>query len=98
VTPDPPLHFVQVQICYQCHMRSTLIHSFVDQATIYEESPCRFTKYRNIDTENMQSSVHRTPTLKHTYHPSMRPPKYHLDSTVYDPRHPWQSQQLRYQQ
>jgi hypothetical protein len=53
--------------------------------------------YRNIDTENMQSSVHQTPTLKHTYHPSMRPPESHLDSMVYDPRNPWQPQQLRYQ-
>jgi hypothetical protein len=26
MTPGPPLHFVQVQICYPCHMRSTLIH------------------------------------------------------------------------
>jgi hypothetical protein len=26
MTPDPPLHFVQVQICYPHHMRSTLIH------------------------------------------------------------------------
>jgi hypothetical protein len=26
ITPDPPLHFVQVQICYSHHMRSTLIH------------------------------------------------------------------------
>jgi hypothetical protein len=26
MTPGPPIHFVQVQICYRCHMRSTLIH------------------------------------------------------------------------
>jgi hypothetical protein len=26
MTPDPPLYFVQVQICYRCHMSSTLIH------------------------------------------------------------------------
>jgi hypothetical protein len=26
MTPGPPLHFVQVQICYQCHVRSKLIH------------------------------------------------------------------------
>jgi hypothetical protein len=26
MTPDPPLHFVQVQICYPRHMKSTLIH------------------------------------------------------------------------
>jgi hypothetical protein len=26
VTPGPPLHFVQVQIGYSRHMRSTLIH------------------------------------------------------------------------
>jgi hypothetical protein len=26
MTPGPPLHFVQVQICYRRHMRSTLIH------------------------------------------------------------------------
>jgi hypothetical protein len=26
MTPGPPLHFVQVQICYPRHMRSTLIH------------------------------------------------------------------------
>jgi hypothetical protein len=26
MTPGPPLHFVQVQISYPCHMRSTLVH------------------------------------------------------------------------
>jgi hypothetical protein len=26
ITPGPPLHFMQVQICYPCHMKSTLIH------------------------------------------------------------------------
>jgi hypothetical protein len=26
MTLGPPLHFVQVQICYPRHMRSTLIH------------------------------------------------------------------------
>jgi hypothetical protein len=26
MTPRPPLQFVQLQICYQRHMRSTLIH------------------------------------------------------------------------
>jgi hypothetical protein len=26
MTPDPPLHFMQVQICYPCHMKSILIH------------------------------------------------------------------------
>jgi hypothetical protein len=26
MTPGSPLHFVEVQICYPCHMRSTFIH------------------------------------------------------------------------
>jgi hypothetical protein len=51
--PGPPLHFVQVQIYYPHHMKSTLIHKFMDLATLYEERPCHYTKYRNIDTENM---------------------------------------------
>jgi hypothetical protein len=70
----------------------------VDRATINEESQCRCTKYQNIANENMQCTVHQTQTAKHIYHPSMRPPKSHMDSIVYDPRHPRQPQQLRYQQ
>jgi hypothetical protein len=71
MTPSPPLHFVQVQIYYPCHMRSTLIHKFVDPAIGYEESPGHCTKYRNIDTEDMQIRVYRTPYSKHTYILSM---------------------------
>jgi hypothetical protein len=70
----------------------------VDLAIGYEERLDHYTKYRNIDTEDMQISVHRTPYSKHTYHSSMRPLKSHQDSMVYDPRHPRQPQQLRYQQ
>jgi hypothetical protein len=98
VTPSPPLHFVQVQICYPCNMRSTLIHQFVDPATLYEESQGHCIKYQNIDIENMQSCVHWTPSLKHTYHPSMQPLESHQVSMVYNLRHLRQPQQLRYQQ
>jgi hypothetical protein len=56
-----------------------------------------YTKYQNIDTENLQSRVHRTQTLKHTYHPSMRALESLQDSMVYDPWHQRQPQQLRYQ-
>jgi hypothetical protein len=69
----------------------------VDPASVYEESPYHCTKYRNIDTKNLQSCVHRTPTLKHTYHPSMRALESLQDSMVCDPRHQWQPQQIRYQ-
>jgi hypothetical protein len=51
----------------------------------------------HIGTENLQSRVHRTPTSKHTYHPSMQALESHQDSMVYDPRHKRQPQQLRYQ-
>jgi hypothetical protein len=69
----------------------------VDPALVYEESPGHCRKYQNIDTENLQSRVYLTPTLNHTYHPSMRALESHQDSMVYDPRHQQQPQQLRYQ-
>jgi hypothetical protein len=69
----------------------------MDLASVYEEIPGHCTKYQNIDTKNLQSRAHPTPTLKHTYHPSMRALKSHQDSMVYDPRYQRQPQQLRYQ-
>jgi hypothetical protein len=39
----------------------------MDTTLVYEETLGHCTKYQNIDTENLQSHVHRTPTLKHTY-------------------------------
>jgi hypothetical protein len=69
----------------------------VDPTLLYEKSSGHCTKYRNIDTKNLQSRVHRTPTLKHTYHPSVQALKSLQDSMVYDPRHQQQPQQLRYQ-